>query len=90
MADAMQGLTCPKCQADMRSYERNGVVVDQCTGCRGIFFDKGEFERLVDAESTHYSGSDPPQRDDDKREHEGKGQGKRKRRSFLEGLFEGE
>ena len=23
-------LTCPKCQAPMRSYERSGVTVDQC------------------------------------------------------------
>lgn len=35
----------------MRSYERNGVVVDQCTECRGIFLDRGELERLVEAES---------------------------------------
>ena len=35
----------------MRSYERNGVHVDQCTGCRGIFLDRGELERLVDAEA---------------------------------------
>lgn len=29
-------LTCPKCESPMRSYERNGIVVDQCTGCRGL------------------------------------------------------
>ncbi|MCW2675390.1 MAG: hypothetical protein JWR70_430, partial [Modestobacter sp.] len=30
-------LVCPKCQGTMRSYERNGVHVDQCADCRGIF-----------------------------------------------------
>ncbi|MBB3085738.1 hypothetical protein FHR93_003965 [Geodermatophilus sabuli] len=35
----------------MRTYERNGVHVDQCTDCRGIFLDRGELERLVDAET---------------------------------------
>ncbi len=44
-------LTCPKCEAEMRTYERNGVVVDQCTGCRGMFLDRGEFEQLMGAES---------------------------------------
>ncbi|HEV2894285.1 MAG TPA: zf-TFIIB domain-containing protein [Actinomycetota bacterium] len=34
----------------MRTYERSGVTVDQCTDCRGIFLDRGELERLVDAE----------------------------------------
>ena len=45
-------LTCPKCHGPMRSYERNGVHVDQCTECRGIFLDRGELERLVDAENS--------------------------------------
>ena len=44
-------LVCPKCQGTMRTYERNGVHVDQCTECRGIFLDRGELERLVDAEN---------------------------------------
>jgi Zn-finger nucleic acid-binding protein len=34
----------------MRTYERSGVTVDQCTECRGIFLDRGELEKLVDAE----------------------------------------
>ncbi len=50
-------LTCPKCQAPMRSYERSGVTVDQCTECRGIFLDRGELERLVDAD-TRFHGDD--------------------------------
>ena len=49
-------LTCPKCQAPMRSYERSGVTVDQCTECRGIFLDRGELERLVDADTQFHAG----------------------------------
>lgn len=51
-------LICPKCGSDMRAYERNGVTIDQCTGCRGIFLDRGELERLTDAEAAFY-GSPP-------------------------------
>ncbi len=50
-------LTCPKCHADMRTYERNGVHVDQCTECRGIFLDRGELEKLVDAENSWHGES---------------------------------
>ena len=39
-------MTCPKCSGPMRTYERNGVHVDQCADCRGIFLDRGELERL--------------------------------------------
>ena len=43
----------------MRTYERNGVHVDQCTECRGIFLDRGELERLVDAETAWHEGGAP-------------------------------
>lgn len=54
----MTTMTCPKCQGTMRTYERSGITVDQCTECRGIFLDRGELERLVDAEAAFNA---PPQ-----------------------------
>ena len=44
-------LTCPKCLGTMRQYERNGVVVEQCLECRGLFLDRGELEQLIAAET---------------------------------------
>jgi hypothetical protein len=44
-------MTCPKCRGEMRTYERSGVTVDQCTECRGIFLDRGELEKLFEAEA---------------------------------------
>ncbi len=41
----------------MRRYERSGITVDQCAECRGIFLDRGELERLVDAEAAFHAGS---------------------------------
>jgi uncharacterized protein len=79
-----QTLTCPKCGSEMRSYERNGVTVDQCTGCRGVFLDRGELERLVDAEGSHYE-RELAQRPDE--QPDGKPR-KSKKRSFLENLLE--
>ncbi len=43
----------------MRSYERNGVTIDQCSECRGIFLDRGELERLVDAENAWHGAQQP-------------------------------
>jgi Zn-finger nucleic acid-binding protein len=59
-------LTCPKCASDLRSYERNRVLVDQCTGCGGLFLDRGELEKLVAAENEWHgapamSSARPPQ-----------------------------
>lgn len=30
----------------MRTYDRNGVHIEQCDQCRGLFLDLGEFESL--------------------------------------------
>ena len=47
---------CPKCAGEMATYERSGITVDQCRECRGIFLDRGELERLVDAEGGAWLG----------------------------------
>jgi uncharacterized protein len=52
-------MTCPKCHGEMRMYERSGVTVDQCTECRGIFLDRGELEKLFEAESSWNSRQAP-------------------------------
>lgn len=104
-------LLCPKCHNVMHQYERNGVVVDQCTECKGLFLDRGELEKLVAAENGWYGGAngsderrpapayqpgwDDRRRygDDDDDDYRYRGddhryRGKRKRRSFLEDLFD--
>jgi uncharacterized protein len=77
-------MTCPKCQGAMRPYERSGVTVDQCTDCRGIFLDRGELERLIDAEQG-WSQRPPPQARYDDRDQD---YHKRRKRSFLDELFD--
>jgi Zn-finger nucleic acid-binding protein len=60
----MQQLICPKCQGSMRQYERNGVHIDQCAECRGIFLDRGELERLIDAETAFHAPAPSAARSD--------------------------
>ncbi|MCO1579337.1 zf-TFIIB domain-containing protein [Crossiella sp. SN42] len=42
-------MICPKCQDIMQTVDRTGVHIDVCQDCKGIFLDRGELERLVDA-----------------------------------------
>ncbi|MFE6226075.1 MULTISPECIES: zf-TFIIB domain-containing protein [unclassified Streptomyces] len=44
-------MQCPKCHAAMHTYNRNGVQIEQCSGCRGIFLDYGELEALTRLEA---------------------------------------
>ena len=50
---------CPKCQANMRTVNRNGIHLEQCEACRGIFLDHGELETIARLESQWAAG--PPQ-----------------------------
>jgi uncharacterized protein len=84
-------MTCPKCQGEMRTYERNGVHVDQCSDCRGLFLDRGELERLVDAESSFYGepSAPPPRADKSYGDFGHRGtHSKKRRKNFLEELFD--
>ncbi|MEW6302384.1 MAG: zf-TFIIB domain-containing protein [Verrucomicrobiota bacterium] len=40
-------MTCPKCQKPMEKVSFEGIDVDRCTGCRGIWFDALEAEELL-------------------------------------------
>jgi Zn-finger nucleic acid-binding protein len=90
-------LICPKCGSEMRNYERNQVMVDQCGGCGGLFLDRGELERLYSAESAFYEGppptvprADPPPavREPRYEDHRHAKPKKSRKRSFLEEFFE--
>lgn len=53
-------MQCPKCGAPMQSFNRSGVQIEQCGGCRGIFLDYGELEALSRFESQWSQQAPPP------------------------------
>jgi hypothetical protein len=40
-------MKCPKCGMEMISLDFKGVVVDRCTGCEGLYLDKGELDAIL-------------------------------------------
>lgn len=85
-------LTCPKCRGTMNAYERNGVTVDQCGDCRGLFLDRGELEHLLDAEKAWSAPAAPaptPQQHPQPVQYSYHGKPYyKKRKSFLSELFD--
>ena len=39
--------TCPKCPGKLESYTFEGIGLDRCSDCGGIWLDRGELEALV-------------------------------------------
>ena len=46
---------CPKCQGRLQTVERQGLRIEQCERCRGIFLDHGELEQMLSAEQHYYA-----------------------------------
>ena len=44
---ALHWMKCPKCGRDMQTLALEGLTVDKCTGCEGLFFDRGELDDLL-------------------------------------------
>lgn len=47
---------CPKCGGDMASQKIEGIEVEKCGSCEGIFFDRGELDQLLLAHHRHRRG----------------------------------
>lgn len=69
-------MACPRCQTEqLDEREKDGVSIDTCPACRGIWLDRGELEKLITrgrAESETYrdrsrSSDAPPSSDDPRR-----------------------
>ena len=43
-------MQCPKCDADMEDVEIYEVVIQRCTSCAGLFFDRTKHEYLKSLE----------------------------------------
>lgn len=86
-------MKCPTCNVNLLMTDRNGVEIDYCPDCRGIWLDRGELDKILERAAHENrntrSGEAPPPRDyrhDDRRHYpEYK---KKKKDSFLEELFD--
>jgi hypothetical protein len=84
-------MPCPIDGSALVMSERQGIEIDYCPTCRGVWLDRGELDKIVERSSADvqaapvqtYGGSPyPPER-----HHHGHYKHKR-RKSFLEELFD--
>jgi hypothetical protein len=41
-------MLCPACQVDLKMTDRQGVEVDYCPKCRGVWLDRGELDKILE------------------------------------------
>jgi Zn-finger nucleic acid-binding protein len=57
-------MNCPRCGIVLKIADRQGVEVDFCPACRGIWLDRGELDKIIER-SMRVSGYAKPTRYDD-------------------------
>ncbi|MGE3541141.1 MAG: zf-TFIIB domain-containing protein [Candidatus Tectimicrobiota bacterium] len=81
-------MQCPACKTVLHLTERQGIEIDYCPQCRGVWLDRGELDKLLERSFAAYPGAayegDRPfgERDDDDRHRP------RRRKSFLSEFFD--
>ncbi|MBK9154033.1 MAG: zf-TFIIB domain-containing protein [Chloracidobacterium sp.] len=93
-------MQCPIDQTTLSMTERQGVEIDYCPKCRGVWLDRGELDKLIAAGSGEAGSSlrsePPPQQyreqrqsyPDDRRYKDDYYYKKKKKDSFLKDLFD--
>jgi uncharacterized protein len=41
-------MQCPLCNVALVMTERAGVEIDYCPGCRGVWLDRGELDKIIE------------------------------------------
>ncbi len=93
-------MNCPACATTaLQMTERQGVEIDYCPKCRGVWLDRGELDKIIERSALAVPGPmggvgrgrDDDDDDDDRRYRVGphdRVQPERKRKSLLGELFD--
>jgi uncharacterized protein len=90
-------MNCPVCNVALTMADRQGVEIDYCPKCRGVWLDRGELDKIIErAAGERADVRDQKQRehyqerydDDDDDDRYRQGAHGRKRRSFLGDIFD--
>ncbi|HWU95100.1 MAG TPA: zf-TFIIB domain-containing protein [Sphingomonas sp.] len=95
----MASFTCPVDGTVLVPVERSGIEIDHCPSCRGVWLDRGELDKIIERSAVTAAPApapaQPQYRDRDERpryEDQGYGHGgkypHKRRKSFLEELFD--
>lgn len=84
-------MKCPNCNVNLVMSDRNGVEIDYCPDCRGVWLDRGELDKIIDRSEQHSATSSPRQQSAHPPSYQEKDAykyKKKKKDSFLGDLFD--
>lgn len=58
-------MMCPSCHSTLEIAERQGIEIDYCPRCRGVWLDRGELDKIIDRSLSFSSQKDRRRGEDD-------------------------
>jgi hypothetical protein len=59
--DRRMTMKCPVClQPDLVMSDRQGIEIDYCPQCRGVWLDRGELDKIIERSAAAQSPAPPP------------------------------
>ncbi len=52
-------MNCPLCNVKLQLTDRQGVAIDYCPECRGIWLDRGELEKILEMSVAQRQTTEP-------------------------------
>lgn len=46
--DVTGRMLCPACKMELVMSERQNIEIDYCPGCRGVWLDRGELDKIIE------------------------------------------
>jgi hypothetical protein len=81
-------MKCPNCDNSLVMSDRNGVEIDYCPECRGVWLDRGELDKIIERSNQFTHTSSHRSFDDNRHEGHTDNRYKKKKDSFLGDLFD--
>jgi Zn-finger nucleic acid-binding protein len=84
-------MQCPRCEKDtLKEIDRQGISIDRCEKCRGVWLDRGELEKLTAAAQKNDDDEDRGRRDDRRGDDDDDDDNRRggRRGGFFSNLFD--
>lgn len=85
-------MKCPNCNTTLLISDKQGVEIDYCPNCRGIWLDRGELEKIMERSADHYSRKENYDSDYKKYGYQDYNKGQhhphKKKKSFLDDFFD--
>ena len=63
-------MKCPNCDETLVMTERQGIEIDYCPKCRGVWLDKGELDKIIERSSVADSSQQLKQNDENRRRND--------------------